>query len=82
MVHIINNIIDIIWLLVGLIATIVLIVLLVPWVEMFEATILLVVGIWKVMEFWLSEAWRVLKKRFRKKRRFEDINDPHSFISK
>lgn len=76
----INNTIDILWLLIGLIAIVVLIVILVPWGLIFESAIVLLLIYWIAAKFWLRERWIVIKRLFRKKRRWINIDDHDLFI--
>jgi hypothetical protein len=80
MVTIINNAIDILWLLAGLIAIIVILAILLPWGFFYEWFAVTIVIIWIALRFWLREGWYGIKRLFKKKHKFEDINDPHSFI--
>lgn len=74
-----NNIIDILRIIIGVIAFLVLLItLLTCYREFFDVLHFLIVGIWREVKFWLREGWRGIKKLCRKKRRWihtEDHND-------
>lgn len=75
MVHLINNIIDIIWLGIGLIAIVVLIATFFPWRFLLELVVLTLLVIWIAVKFWLREGWRGIKKLFRKKATWLHIDE-------
>lgn len=80
MVTIINNTIDILWLLVGLISIIVFLAMFLPWAFLCELVALTLVVIGIGIEFWLREGWKAIKKRFQKKAKWIEIDDYHLFI--
>jgi len=79
MIHIINNILDLLWILLGGISMVVLIAILTPWRFVYELILLTLLVIWIAIKFWLREGWRAVKKLFRKKYRWID-SEHDSFI--
>lgn len=71
----INNIIDILKLLAGLIAIIVLIAIFFPWKFFYEVITLTLLVIWIAIKFWLREGWHGIKRLLRKKRRWVHIDE-------
>ena len=80
MITVLNNAIDILWLMIGLIAIIVLLAMFFPWGFLYEVIVLTLVVIWIAIKFWLRESWNGVKRVFRKKQKWVDIDDHNLFI--
>jgi len=76
----INNVLDILWLLAGLISIIVLIAIFFPWGFIYEVVMLTLIVIWIAVKFWLREGWRGIKRMFNKKPRRVHTDEHDLFI--
>jgi steroid 5-alpha reductase family enzyme len=81
MVHFINNIIDILWIITAAIAIIVLIVTLSgSQVSIRGVLLFLLISGWLIIGFCLNTGWKIVKKFFKKKSKWMDIDDHDLFI--
>lgn len=80
MAPVINNTLDILWLLIGFVSVVVLLAIFFPWGFMYEVVALTMIVIWIAFKFWIREGWNGLKKLCRKKRKWRDVDDHQLFI--
>ncbi|WP_143056442.1 hypothetical protein [Chitinophaga sp. YR573] len=80
MAHIINNLLDLLWLLIGGISVVVLIAIFVPWKFIYELILFTLVVIWFAIMFYVTEGWKALKKRIRKRHRWIEMSDQNDLF--
>jgi ABC-type sulfate transport system permease component len=80
MLYLINNIIDLAKIAAGLIAILVLLFILLPWKFLYEMAGLLLVMVWIAVKFWIREGYRAVKKMFRKKQNYANIDSDHELF--
>jgi uncharacterized membrane protein YedE/YeeE len=76
----INNAIDILWLLLGLIAFGTTAYVALDWKFIFEAVLMLLAIVWIALRFWMREAWIAIKKKCKKRKNWMHIDDHELFI--
>jgi len=76
----INNIIDVIWLLLGAIAIGIVIYISLDWKLLYEGVLTVLMIICIALWFWMREAWKAIRRRFKKRSKWVHVDDHELFI--